>query len=222
VIIRSPGSFPGVVEVADAWYLAGGAPMPMAAYQPIGAASLADSYVNLANPGTLDAAPGVAPTWNAATGWGFNSAQYLTTGVVPGDGWSMLVRMSDVVTTVNRTAGGSQNTDGDSRFYVVPRSSGNSLYGHGTFVSISGNVVAGIMAIAGQSGYLDGAEVTGALGSIVVTPRQIIIGALNAGAGSMGVSPSQYLAGNIQAVAIYDSTLTASEVAAVSDAMAAL
>jgi hypothetical protein len=50
MIIRSKGSFPGVAEVADAWYLAGGAPMPVVAYQPIGAASLADSYVNLANP----------------------------------------------------------------------------------------------------------------------------------------------------------------------------
>lgn len=54
-----------------------------AAYQPIGAASLAASYVNLANPGTYNAAPGVAPTL-AAGGWSFDGlTQYLTTGIVP-------------------------------------------------------------------------------------------------------------------------------------------
>lgn len=52
---------------AAPWYLAGGAPTPIAVYQPKGAASLAASYVNLANPGTYDAAADVpgygAPTW---------------------------------------------------------------------------------------------------------------------------------------------------------------
>jgi hypothetical protein len=49
------------------WYVAG--QTCVAAYQPIGAPSLAASYVILANPGTYDAAPGVAPTFDAATGW---------------------------------------------------------------------------------------------------------------------------------------------------------
>ena len=58
------------------WYLAGGisAANCLAAYQPKGAASLAASYSNLANPGTYNAAPGVAPTFDASTGWTFNGS----------------------------------------------------------------------------------------------------------------------------------------------------
>ena len=69
----------------------------VAAYQPIGAASLAASYSNLQNPGTYDAAPGTAPTFLAATGWTFNAAtpQYLNTGVVPSSlNWTVIVRYS--------------------------------------------------------------------------------------------------------------------------------
>ena len=69
----------------------------IAAYQPKGAADLAASYVNLITPGTYNAAPGTAPTFDAATGWTFNgSTQYLTTGVVPASGYSMLVRVADM------------------------------------------------------------------------------------------------------------------------------
>ena len=55
---------------AAQWWLSGGvsAANCVAAYQPIGATSLAASYTNLANPGTYTAAPGVAPTFDAATG----------------------------------------------------------------------------------------------------------------------------------------------------------
>jgi len=67
-----------------AW-LAGGIPRTacVAAYEPICAVSLADSYINRANPGTYNATPGTAPTWAESTGWTFNgSSQYLTTGIV--------------------------------------------------------------------------------------------------------------------------------------------
>ena len=60
-----------------------------------GAASLAASYINLANPGTYDAAPGTAPSFDTATGWTFAAAssQYLTTGIVFGVNWTILVRV---------------------------------------------------------------------------------------------------------------------------------
>ena len=62
------------------WYLAGGIAKAncIAAYQPKGAASLAASYVNLVTPGTYDAAPGTAPTFDSALGWTFDgTSQYL-------------------------------------------------------------------------------------------------------------------------------------------------
>ena len=89
----------GAAAAAVPWYLAGGAPAPIAAYQPKGAASLAASYVNLANPGTYDAAPGVAPTHASATGWTFNgNTQYLTTNVATsGSAWSIVLRYAHLL-----------------------------------------------------------------------------------------------------------------------------
>jgi hypothetical protein len=92
-IFQRPFSSPFDRRAAAAavpWWLAGGvaAANAIAVYQPKGAADLAASYVNLANPGTYDAAPGTAPTFDAATGWTFNgSTQYLTTGVTNGAAW---------------------------------------------------------------------------------------------------------------------------------------
>lgn len=53
----------------------------VAAYQPKGATSYAASKVNLANPGTYNAYEGVAPAFDAATGWTFDASQYLLTGI---------------------------------------------------------------------------------------------------------------------------------------------
>ena len=60
------------------WWLAGGIhpSQVVAAYQPKGAASLAASYVNLANPGTNDAQVGVAPGLDSS-GWVFTGTEKL-------------------------------------------------------------------------------------------------------------------------------------------------
>ena len=91
------------------WYLSGGilAANCIAAYQPKGAASLAASYVNLANPGTYDAAPVVAPTWDAVNGWVGDGTQYLNTGVVPAANYSMFVRFSGAPQNVYKALCGS-------------------------------------------------------------------------------------------------------------------
>jgi hypothetical protein len=49
------------------WYLAGGAPAPLVAWQPIGAASQAASYAPVV--GSLAASAVGAPGWSAAAGW---------------------------------------------------------------------------------------------------------------------------------------------------------
>jgi len=88
-------------NAAGAWWnLFGAIPNAnvVAAYQPKDAANLAASYVNLVTPGTYDAAPGTAPTWDATSGWIFNgSTQYLTTGITPviDQSYSAIVRFTD-------------------------------------------------------------------------------------------------------------------------------
>lgn len=59
------------------WWEAGGATGCVAAYQAKGAASYAASLVNLANPGTYNLASGVAPDFNSASGWTFDTSRYL-------------------------------------------------------------------------------------------------------------------------------------------------
>lgn len=204
------------------WYLSGGvaAANCIAAYQPIGAASLAASYTNLANPGTYDAAPGVAPTWASATGWTFNGfSQYLTTGVVPtATSWSMIVRISNAVVVGDQCAAGSRN--GGTGFELWHAGAGGTgrAYVNGAALLVSGvDIATGILAFAGKTAYLNGAT-DGTIGAGTTLPTGgIWIGATN------NLSISAYgLEGNLLALAIYNTTLTALQVAAISAAMAAL
>src|SRR5574338_141498 len=61
----------GAQAATAPWWLSGGVSPPdvVAAYQPKGAANLAESYINLANPGTYNASPAVSPGWSSLTGW---------------------------------------------------------------------------------------------------------------------------------------------------------
>lgn len=207
-----------VTEESVSWWLTGGIPAAncIAAYQPKGAASLAASYTNLANAGTYDAAPGVAPGWGAATGWTFNgSTQYLMTGFVQAEGMTGIVRFSNH-TNDTRALFGSR---GDPRFYVIARLNGINLscsYGDGNAISAP-IATGGVVANAGGNLYRDGAyeaQYTTWVGS---SYAQIAIGAFNRGA-----SIDLYAAAEIQAIAFYNVTLSAPQVAAVSAAMAAL
>lgn len=192
----------------------------VAAYQPKGAASLAASYVNLATPGTYDAAQGVAPTLTA-DGWAFNgSSQYLTTGVIPSStSYTYLVRFSGVANTWRMF--GFQNSSA-AVLWIEPSIAAMHHYVHGgsfSDVLLTGAALtSGVMGIAGKAAYLNGSPdgtVAGAgFGGSAV---EIFIGAINNGGG-----PGGYFSGNVQAFVAYSDTLTAGEVAVVSAAMAAL
>ena len=207
----------GGQAAAVPWYLSGGisAANCIAAYQPKGAASLAASYVNLANPGTYDAAPGVAPTWASGTGWTFNgSTQWLLTGITPASGWSMFVQYTGF--------GGANYSyfcgefTADARFFVghyevgAWYASGQQVYNVAPSVAAAGN-----LGIAGQQGYRNGIADGGAIGAW-------------AGVATVAIGIARLLpfasnaAFTAVALAIYDTTLTAPQVAAVSAAMAAL
>ena len=209
----------GAGSAAANWWEAGGATNCVAAHQPKGAASLAASYVNLANPGTYDAAPGVAPTWDAAGGWTFNgTSQYLTTGVVPASGWSMIVRYTDASTaTADRYIIGSFSTN--ARFAIQYQTFGSSRrysYGSAT-VEKAATATSGVIALVAANGYFNGLlDATGS-GAFTGTGQVIFIASWNIN----GV-PSTYFSGKILALAIYSATLSAAQVAAVTAAMAAL
>ena len=66
---------------ADWWAVAG--KTCVAAYQPKGAADLAASYVNLANPGTYDAVPDSSFSFDVSIGWIFDNYRRAATGEGP-------------------------------------------------------------------------------------------------------------------------------------------
>lgn len=205
---------------ASSWWLSGGvsAANCVAAYAPKGAASLAASYTNLANPGTYDAAPGVAPSWSAATGWTFDgSTQYLKTGVTPGNGWAMIVRFSGAaMSSYTYIAGSYGVTEATSRFFVG--SHPHSFYGYGAFGEGAVTITAGVLAIANGTGYRDGTSDVAGLGSIGSDGGSIYIGAANR-PNSGGVQGKW--TGNVLALAIYNTSI-ASYIAALTTAMNAL
>lgn len=223
------GALPYVANVAalsalGPWYLAGGvlAASCVAAYQPKGALSLAASYINLANPGTNNAAPGVAPTWDAATGWYGDNTKYLATGIIPASGWSAICRFSGLSTGDNDqilfgSYGGAsgQYFGCQARYGVVDD---HYYFNGGLSTGLGARLTAGVMAIAGASGYLDGlAETTTIPAWGAATTREIYLLAFNNNGSLVSA-----MTGYIQAVAIYNTILTAPQVAAITNAMNAL
>jgi len=173
---------------------------------------LAHSYVNLANPGTNDATPGVAPAWAADTGWQFTGTQYLGTGLTPPNTqtWSLVVRFSDISGTDGCVVGCRV---GVKYFMVQPnRSDGKVGYWHGTYRLVAPAATSGVFAVAGTQGYRNGAADGGAIGADSSALAEVTIGASGSG---LLLS----ITGNVQAVAIYSDTLTAAEVAMVTAAM---
>lgn len=214
---------------AAQWWLASGvsAANCVAAYQPIGAVSLAASYDNNAAPGngladgTYDAAPGVAPTWAAATGWTFDGlTTYLLTGITPATGWSAFVRFSDASASNLNFLFGSQGTGAASNylFGVWPITNGGTRSYHNSgLLNKSDSVTSGVLGFAGQTAYKDGSAETGTISTRAGSLwREIYIGCRNNGI------PEFLIAAKIQALAFYNTTLTAPQVAAISAAMAAL
>lgn len=204
---------------APAWYVVAGKTC-VAAYQPKDAASLAASYVNLANPGTYDAAPGVAPTWASATGWTFNGInQYLTTGVVPASNqtWSALVRFSNGINANSSCLMGC-----GSPYWMLWDAANIGSWGAwywnaGGVLHNPPQILFGVLGFAGNTAYRNGVAELGSLTAPSGTiTRDVWVGGWNNGTLVNATNRS------IQAVAIYSATLTAGEVAAVSAAMAAL
>lgn len=183
----------------------------VAAYQAKGMASLAASKVNLFTPGVHNLTADADPDFAAATGWTFNgTTQNLKTDIVPVSGYSMLVRYSS--STVNKTLVGEWVSG--ARF-DIERSGTTVVYGSGDYLGVAPTLTSGVLGIAGQQGYRNGVADGGAINAWGAgTAAAIYIGDRG--------GASQKNACVIQAVAIYEGTLSAADMAAVAAAMAAL
>lgn len=192
------------------------------AYQPKGAADLAGSYVDLSGNGN-NAGVGVAPTWDAVNGWKFNgTTQYLTTTFVSqvDQSQTMIVQFTNLQTDGSSKAlCGSRNGPFTDRWYIYASYNADSqvIYGNGGSGVVAPNLVAGNLCVAGAVGYRNGAFDIGVAAGAVVPTWPTWIGGYNRS--GVLTSPSQVY---IQAFALYDCTLTAPQVLAVTTAMAAL
>lgn len=201
------------------WYLAGGAPVPVAAYQAKGAASLAASYINLANPGTYNATSAADPTFATATGWQFNGAAAngnLVSVALGGNPASMTVIVAG--RNINNLSAGGRFYDaaGASALIIPDLSNINRAYQHGgSLIQIAGvqRNVNCTMAMAGSAAYLN---------SVDEAVNLAAAGTITAMTFGNRAARDRTLNGYIYAVAIYSSVLSAAQVASVSAAMAAL
>lgn len=197
------------------WWLVAGKTC-VAAYQPKGVASLPESYINVANPGTHDLTLGHAPGWNSTNGWIASGDAWLKTGIIPHSGMSVLVRYSNFTPL---TSGSSLIGAGDEprRLMIIPYFINNgAIYANGDQVYNLPVLDSGVVGVAGQKAYQNGINVGGTIPTWSGNAtEELYILTKN---GSYNIKITAY----VQIVAIWDAVLTAGEVATVSAAMAAL
>lgn len=198
----------------------------VAAYQAKGAASQAASYVNLTGDDTYDITAPSAPTWDTSTGWSFNgTGNRLMTGVTveTNQVWTMIVRFDNqrASSATSNVVAGCLRASGYYFFIDVFHPSGRN-YGNGNQkFKVGGDSVSGaaVMAVAGRTGYHNGsaeATIDAGTGGTVSTP--IAIGCRF----DNSTTPTSYFLGTVQAVAIYSTTLDATQIANLTTAMNAL
>lgn len=188
-------------------------------YDPLSAASLAESYVNLANPGTRNAAaPTAAPAHTQGSGWSFlaASSQYLSTGI------TNLGDASTVIIWVEDSAGvyvmGYFTQTSPARWLAIrPFSSTQTAFHKGAAgVNATHQTAGSILAMNNTHGYRNGnAEIALAAWTGVTPGLNITIGGRNLN----GSSVDQFFTGRVLRVAMYDIALNDAQIEAVTYAM---
>lgn len=209
------GSLSNVAPVATPWYRAGGAPMPVAAYQPKDAATLAESYIDLTGNGhTATPGAGTDPTLSAA-GWSFSTGKYLDISVSGA--------LKPITVILQHTPSSVSGT----HIILQPTAAGFQLYQDTTKISIAkatssvitsspaGTLSNGVEVITGftydGSGnfihYSGGSEILSGTNNVTFDASTLRIN-----------HPSFAYAGTIARIAIYDAVLTRDQMFAIATA----
>ena len=223
VIQRPFGGVPSSAVVP--WYLSGGIASAncIGAYQAKGAADIAASYVNLANPGTYNLTTADAPSFNTSSGWTFNgTSDHLNTGITAENdqSWTLVVRGKSTNDTGYRGFIGSYYNGGSYQGIAISAVwlTDQAIIWNGATIVINPSIVnEGVFIVTGNKFYIDGTKTGADIGSLAGTFYPISIGALQ-----HNTSKFAYLAGYIYAAAIYDVALSQPQVTALTTALAAL
>jgi len=189
-------------------------------FQPKGAASYADSLFDLSGNGNHASAP-ASPGWNVADGWVFTGSQYLDSNAIPPfDGSaSIFIRYSDAETIdgmwlygYNYDASNRRprfrvqlDYDADNRILVI---NGPNLY-----FQAAAEPTSGVMGCYGSTPF----HTDGTVSFVLQSPLShddngaaaLIGAAISAG------EVSGFYVGNIQAIALYNTPLSAAQANAV-------
>ena len=208
------------------WNLDGAVAGCVAAYEPIGAANLAASYVNKVGNAAYDCTVWTGktePLFNTLTGWelSIDPSRVLDTGIVGANGISAIVRFSDSASVQQAAIFGVTVTVGVVQFNIINKYTDNKAYfrAGGTYNTDAGtNYLSGVLAVTPAKAYVNGSPI-GNLASPYsgTTTVHVAIGgqAINA------TAPSGWI-GKIQAIAFYSSTPTDDNIAALTIRMNAL
>ncbi len=190
----------------------------VAAYQFIGAASLALSKVNLVKPGTYDLSAGNDPSFATATGLTFDGASdYLRTGITcDQSAYSWMIRLDSI--TNGGYAAGWNNAAGN-RFTIIPNQGTGVQYRYGDETEIPApTLTSGTVGLAGGWGWRNGVKDTTTQATIAAsTAVEIWIGCLNNNG-----SPLSYMAGNVLAFIVWATAPTDAQLLKASQNMLAL
>lgn len=218
--------------VASSWWLAGGiaAANCVAAYQPKGAADLAASYINLANPGTYNLSGSDDPVFDASYGWRFVSDNGLALGdalvtstAVPVTGtWSIFVRFTEAADAGRgecHLLSAHYNNQGYRLSSITGMWNRGVKYGANNYTTV-GRLITNphVYGFAGRQAYLDGAADGSEMAESTQTANRVmVIGATNYD--GLVIFKSNV---KIQAIAVYNTTLTSTQVGLLTTAMNAL
>jgi hypothetical protein len=212
------------------WNLDGAITSCVAAYQAIGAASLAASKVNLANPGTYDLSGSDDPVFDTSYGWRFVSVDGAVVGdalgtstAIPVTGtWSIFVRFTEAADAGRGVCYLLSAHYGGQGYQLAAEHNTwnrNIRYGANNY-STSGRLLTDphVWGFAGKQAYLDGTANGAEMAeSTQIANRIMVIGATNYDGAIVFKSNVK-----IQAISIYNETLTVQNVADLTTAMNAL
>ena len=196
----------------------------LTAYQPKGAADYAASKINLATPGTYNAADGTTyPTWSSGNGWSFTatSQHHLTVAMSSG------TKPVTIIARVTPSVSGYRSIIGDSGFpdgwqLRIDQTTNKQTFNHAATAGIgtsstgvSGDSVVGVTYsnVGAFVFYLNGSPDGSGTTNVTFGTSNVRIGRMRTG---------EYFNGYIAALAVYSDVLTGGEFATVSAAMAAL
>ena len=213
---------------ASGWWLGDDIPSAncLLCYQPKGAADYTASQVNLANPGTYDATAGNNPTFATGTGWSFDgSNNYLLTGLAPGAGtWTYIVQCANAIDSGDPVVWGERDQVVANSYVmmILYGGIGNNRLRHynGPYAdhTDAAKCSGGNYCIADRDGYYNGADLSITIGAFTGSSHN----AMYVGAYNDRGSAASFYQGDIIAFAVYNITLTSTQISTLATSMAAL